>query len=122
MVKSIFSLILHSPFTALDLSIPIAKKPTTPVRRSQIPTTSSGRLLEMHSNIREEVVGLIKDQRSETFVASRNMGALKVRRVHRVNEFRGAEGAAQAKIHARASQGELPTGEALQAAVSRPLG
>src|SRR5712692_10741280 len=63
MVKSVFSLILHSPYIALDLSIPIAKKPTTPVRRSQIPSTSSGRLLEMHSNMVEEVVKLIKHKR-----------------------------------------------------------
>src|SRR2546427_11549471 len=62
MVKSVFSLILHSPYVALALSMPIAKKPTTPVRRSQTPSASSGRLLEMHSNIREEVVELIKDQ------------------------------------------------------------
>ena len=49
MVKSAFSLILHSPYIALDLSTPIAKKPTMPVRRSQIPSASNGRLLEMHS-------------------------------------------------------------------------
>ena len=55
MVKSVFSLILHSPYVALDLSIPIAKNPIMPVRRSQIPTTSSGRLLEMHSNIRKKL-------------------------------------------------------------------
>src|SRR3989442_1068708 len=63
MVKSVFSLILHSPYVALALSIPIAKKPIKPVRRSQIPSTSSGRLLEMHSNMIEEVEGLIKHKR-----------------------------------------------------------
>ena len=81
MVKSVFSLILHSPYVALDLSIPIAKKPITPVRRSQIPSTSSGKLLEMHSNIREEVVQLIKDQRfSIPKVHSASGGHREVRR------------------------------------------
>src|SRR5947208_14063092 len=63
MVKNDFTLILHSPYVALDLSMPIAKKPTKPVRRSQTPSISSGRLLEMHSNMIEEAVKLIKHKR-----------------------------------------------------------
>ena len=43
--------------------MPIAKKLTTPVRRSQIPIASSGRLLEMHSNMIEEVEEVIKRKR-----------------------------------------------------------
>src|SRR2546422_6712789 len=139
MVKSVFSLILHSPYVALDLSIPIAKKPTTPARRSHIPSTSSGRLLEMHSNMVEEVEELIKHKRFSSVgffptpfgcraiqgflsLETHKRGALKRNRILIVNELRRAEGVAQAKIHARERQGEQPTGETLQAAVSRPLG
>src|SRR2546422_7274106 len=111
MVKSVFSLILHSPYVALDLSIPIAKKPTTPARRSHIPSTSSGRLLEIHSNMVEEVEELIKHKRFSSVgffptpfgyraiqdflsLETHNSGAHKLHRVHSVNELRGAEGVA----------------------------
>ena len=76
----------------------------------------------MHSNMGEEVVKLLKDKRSGLFVASHNMGALKAGRLHTVNGRRRTEGAAEAKIYARAPQGGSPAGGTLQAAVSRPLG
>src|SRR5712692_7271622 len=62
MVNSVFSLVLHSPYTALDLSMPIAKKPITPVRSVQIPASSKRGLPETHSNTPEDVVEPIKDK------------------------------------------------------------